>query len=137
MNRSLLLLLLFAPALGGAGTRESIGTFEVTAYCSCAQCCGKDARGITASGRPAEWGVVAADWRVLPEGTRIRLASFPGAVFTVLDTGSAIKGRRIDVWMRSHRLAQLFGRRKVALEVARAAPDTLAASRPRTAEHDL
>jgi 3D (Asp-Asp-Asp) domain-containing protein len=132
-----LLLLLLAPALCGAATREFAGTFEVTAYCSCPLCCGKDARGITASGRPVQWGVVAADWRVLPEGTRIRLASFPGAVFTVLDTGSAIKGRRIDVWMPSHRLAQLFGRRKVALDILRSTPVVLAASRPRAAANNL
>src|SRR5688500_5477160 len=44
-------------------------TMEVTAYCPCKKCCGKNARGVTASGKTIAYnnGVfVAADTRVLP-----------------------------------------------------------------------
>ena len=56
--------------------------------------------------------VILADWKVLPKGTRIELSCFPDHVFTVLDTGSAIRGRRIDVWMPSHEMARQFGRHR-------------------------
>jgi hypothetical protein len=59
------------------------------------------------------WGAVAADWGVLPEGTRIELSCYPGQVFTVLDTGSAIQGRRIDIWQRDHETAREFGRQHI------------------------
>jgi 3D (Asp-Asp-Asp) domain-containing protein len=111
VRRLALLLLLVAPG-PGLSAQELPGTFEVTFYCSCPRCCGKGARGITASGRPAAWGVVAADPKVLPLGTRVALSCYPGRVFTVLDTGSAIKGRRIDVWVPSHEWALRLGRIK-------------------------
>lgn len=75
-------------------------------------------RGRTASGRPVSKGVLAADPRVLPLGTRVRLeAGTWSGVYTVADTGGAIKGRKIDVWVPSNREACKFGRRKVKLTV--------------------
>ena len=109
-----LVLLLLVTACGGpALAREYAGSFEVTSYCSCVRCCGPHARGITASGRHVAWGMVAADWDVLSEGTRIELSCYPGQVFTVRDTGSAIQGRRIDVWQHDHQRALEFGRQHV------------------------
>ena len=92
-------------------------TYMVTGYDSCLRCCGKT-DGITASGRPARLGVVAADWEVLPKGTTIKLSCFPGQTFTVLDKGGAIKGRRVDVWFPTHGAALQFGRKRgVVVEV--------------------
>ena len=62
--------------------------------------------------------MIAADWRLLPPGTRVRLSCCPGRTFVVEDKGGAIKGRRIDVYMRSHGDALRFGiRRKVKVWV--------------------
>lgn len=108
--RRLVLLLLVTVCGVPASAREYAGSFDVTSYCSCTRCCGPQARGITASGRHVAWGVVAADWDVLPAGTRIELSCYPGQVFTVLDTGSAIQGRRIDIWQPDHQTALEFGR---------------------------
>jgi len=91
-------------------------SYTVTAFCSCERCCGKPPAhklyGITASGQRARWGVVAADWGVLPRGTRIALSCFPGQTFVVLDKGGAIKGRRLDVWFPTHAEALRFGVKK-------------------------
>ena len=91
---------------------KPIGTFNVSAYCSCPRCCGRWSDGKTASGTKARWGVVAADWRVLPKGTRLRIHGIKG-VCVVEDKGGAIKGRRLDIWFPSHEAALKFGRRRL------------------------
>ena len=82
-----------------------------TAYCD---------RGPTKSGVRAQPGVVAADLRRLPLGTRLRISA-PGqryaGVYTVLDTGSKIKGRDLDIFMPSCRAARRFGKRPVLVRV--------------------
>ena len=84
-------------------------TFEATAY---------SLRGITRSGSYVRRGVIAADPRVLPLGSVVHLkAGTYTGLYTVKDTGSAIKGKRIDVWMGSSREARNFGRQNVRLTV--------------------
>jgi 3D (Asp-Asp-Asp) domain-containing protein len=75
-------------------------------------------RGRTASGRMVSRGLIAADPRVLPLGSRVRL-EHPGysGEYLVADTGGAIRGRRIDIWIPSSREAMRFGRRTVKLTV--------------------
>jgi len=84
-------------------------TYTATAY---------SLRGRTASGRPVSRGLIAADPRVLPLGTRVRVeaGSFSGE-YLVADTGGAVKGRHIDIWTPSTREALQFGRRAVKLTV--------------------
>ena len=88
-----------------------IGSFSATAYCL---------RGRTASGSNTRRGIVAADPRILPLGTRINLEAgqYSGS-YTVADTGGAIKGRKLDIWVANCSEARRFGRRKVS--VARSA----------------
>jgi 3D (Asp-Asp-Asp) domain-containing protein len=75
-------------------------------------------RGKTASGRMVSRGLIAADPRVLPLGSRVRL-DHPGysGEYLVADTGGMIRGRRIDIWTPSSREAMRFGRRTVKLTV--------------------
>jgi 3D (Asp-Asp-Asp) domain-containing protein len=75
-------------------------------------------RGRTASGRMVSRGVIAADPSILPLGSRVRL-DHPGysGEYLVADTGSAIRGRRIDIWTPSSGEAMRFGRRTVKLTV--------------------
>lgn len=80
-------------------------TYTATAYCL---------QGRTASGDRVRDGIIAADPRVLPLGTQVTVN---GRSYVVKDTGGAIKGRRIDIWMASCRQAIQFGRRKVQLTV--------------------
>lgn len=75
-------------------------------------------RGRTASGRMVSKGLIAADPRFLPLGSRVRLeAGGYSGEYLVADTGGLIKGRRIDIWIPSSREAMRFGRRTVKLTV--------------------
>jgi 3D (Asp-Asp-Asp) domain-containing protein len=75
-------------------------------------------RGRTASGRMVSRGLIAADPRVLPLGSRVRL-EHPGysGEYLVADTGGAIRGRHIDIWIPSSREAMRFGKRTVKLTI--------------------
>jgi len=86
---------------------SALGSFTATAYCL---------KGRTASGSGVRRGIVAADPRVLPLGTRINLqaGSYSGS-YIVADTGGGIKGRRLDIWVSSCSEAKRFGRRKVSV----------------------
>lgn len=75
-------------------------------------------RGRTASGAGVRRGLIAADRRVLPLGTRVRLeAGGYSGEYVVADTGGLVRGRKIDIWVPSNREAMRFGRRPVKLTV--------------------
>ncbi len=80
-------------------------SFRATAYCL---------KGRTAMGGSVRRGIVAADPRVLPLGSRIQLSagSYSGT-YTVADTGGAVKGRKLDIWVPSCVEAVRFGRKNV------------------------
>jgi len=63
-------------------------------------------------------GIIAADPRFLPLGSRVRLeaGSYSGE-YLVADTGSMVRGRRIDIWTPTSREAMRFGKRLVKLTV--------------------
>ena len=84
-----------------------VGSFSATAYCL---------QGRTASGSGVRRGIVAADPRILPLGTRINLGagSYSGS-YLVADTGGAIKGRKLDIWVANCSEARRFGRRTVTV----------------------
>ena len=88
---------------------ESIGEFNISAYCPCEICCGPYADGITSSGERAIEGItIAADPNVLPEGTEVYIEGVGRRI--VQDTGGAIKGNKIDLFFNSHQDALQFGR---------------------------
>ena len=75
-------------------------------------------RGRTASGRMVEKGLIAADPRHLPLGSRVRLeAGAYSGEYLVADTGTLVRGKRIDIWTPTSREAMRFGRRTVKLTV--------------------
>ena len=94
---------------GAAYADSEMQDFHATAYCL---------KGRTASGVTTRPGVIAADPRVLPIGTvvHLRAGRYTGT-YTVLDTGGRIKGRRVDVYVPTHREAMQFGRRPVKIKV--------------------
>jgi len=65
----------------------------------------------TASGTAPEYGTVAVDPGVIPMGSRLYVEGYGHA--TALDTGSAINGNRIDVFLESHSEASRWGVRSV------------------------
>lgn len=75
-------------------------------------------RGRTASGRYVAKGLIAADPRILPLGSRVHLHAGPySGEYLVADTGGLVRGKRIDIWTPSRREAMRFGRRTVKLTV--------------------
>jgi 3D (Asp-Asp-Asp) domain-containing protein len=88
---------------------KTLGGFSATAYCL---------RGRTANGGSVRRGIVAADPRVLPLGTRIYLnaGGYSGS-YVVADTGGGVKGRKLDIWVPNCSEARTFGRRAVSVNV--------------------
>lgn len=92
-----------------AGAGRGLGSFSATAYCL---------RGRTANGMGVRQGLIAADPRVLRLGSRINLgAGAYSGNYLVADTGGAIKGRKLDIWMASCTEARRFGRRTVTVSL--------------------
>jgi 3D (Asp-Asp-Asp) domain-containing protein len=69
--------------------------------------------------KPIAGITIAADPKVLPMGTRVRITEAGGysGVYTVSVTGGAIKGRKIDVFVRNYAEARQFGRKQVYVTV--------------------
>lgn len=87
---------------------KSLGTFKLTAYCTCSKCCGKNAKyGITRSGtRPVEGRTISVDPNVIPLGSKVII---DGHEYIAEDTGSAIKNNIIDLFIDGHQRARQFG----------------------------
>lgn len=91
----------------------SLGEFKLTAYCSCAKCCGKWAynrpNGIIygAIGEELKEDYsIAVDPRVIPYRSEVIIN---GKIYKAQDCGGAIKGNRIDVYFKDHNDALEFG----------------------------
>jgi 3D (Asp-Asp-Asp) domain-containing protein len=86
---------------------QSLGTFRLTAYCSCPECCGQWADGITYTGTEATPDrTVAVDPTVIPLGSTVLI---DGQEYVAEDVGGAIKGARIDIYFPTHQAALQFG----------------------------
>ena len=71
--------------------------------------------GITATGIPAVYGVVAVDPNVIPLGTRLYIPGYGEAI--AADTGGAIIGNHIDLVMNTYSEAMNFGRQNIEVYV--------------------
>jgi 3D (Asp-Asp-Asp) domain-containing protein/peptidoglycan hydrolase CwlO-like protein len=69
--------------------------------------------GTTATGLPVGQGVCAVDPSVIPLGTRFEVPGYGSCL--AADTGSAIVGARIDVWVPTEAAAASWGRRDVTI----------------------
>jgi 3D (Asp-Asp-Asp) domain-containing protein len=96
----------------------------VTGYCPCRECCGRWSAGRrTACGQSVYSNrsrFVAADTDVLPFGWQVSVPGYHGGVpVPVLDRGSLIVGRRLDVFFLSHAEAKRWGVRSLEVTVYR------------------
>lgn len=97
-------------ALPSPGARLA---FSATAYCK---------GETTTSGAGVHSGIAAADPDLLPVGSVVQIESLPGGyngIYTVLDTGPAVQGRQVDLYMWSCNEALAFGRQSIHLTVLR------------------
>ncbi|MCK5850674.1 MAG: 3D domain-containing protein, partial [Kiritimatiellae bacterium] len=106
------------------GVKPTEKIIEATGYCKCGKCCGWHRKwghavdnvtgkrkkvGLTASGRIARRGTIAADTRKYPFGTVMFIEGY--GYGRVEDRGGAIKGNRIDLFFQNHRQALKWGRK--------------------------
>ena len=82
-------------------------TFEATAYTWTGN--------RTATGTWPSRGTVAVDPRVIPLGTELHIEGYGPAV--AADTGGAIQGQRVDLYMDSEHECWQWGRRQVEVRV--------------------
>ena len=98
---------------------------EATAYCPCYSCCGKYPGNkwynITATGTKGRVGVIAVDPRVIPLGTKVYIEGLNGAknygYAVAEDTGGAIKGQIIDLYLNTHKETINWGRQQVKVYI--------------------
>ena len=105
-----------AQTSSGVRRRPTIRYFIATAY---------SVEGTGASGKWSHPGTVAADRRVLPLNSRIRIygAHRYSGDYTVEDTGGKIDGHHIDIYMPSRAEARKFGRQRVKVVVLKYGDD--------------
>ena len=87
--------------------------FTATAYCK---------GTTTASGVNVRQGIAAADPKLLPVGSVVRvdrLGENYDGIYTVMDTGPKVQGRHVDIYLWSCYEALELGRRPIALTVLR------------------
>jgi 3D (Asp-Asp-Asp) domain-containing protein len=101
--------------LASTGLAEPGARLDVTATAYC--------RGATTtSGVAAQHGVAAADPRVLPVGSVVQVDTGDtrySGIYTIMDTGPAIQGPQLDVYLWNCNEAVQFGRRLIQLLVLR------------------
>ena len=83
---------------------QYIGECVITSYCPCEECCGRWADGLTATGIPAEPGIVAVDPDVIPLGSTVVI---DGHRYLAADTG--VTGLAVDICASGHQEAEAFG----------------------------
>ena len=87
-------------------------TCSATAYCL---------KGRTATGRTAQRGVVAVDPSVIPLGSKLYIQTSSGSYVygyaVAADTGGAIRGNKVDLYMETRQECINFGRRQVKVYI--------------------
>jgi 3D (Asp-Asp-Asp) domain-containing protein len=87
--------------------------FSATAYCK---------GTTTASGTEVRTGIAAADDAILPVGSVVNVTTDStkyNGVYTIMDTGPAVQGRTLDLYMWSCHEALSFGRKPIQVTVLR------------------
>ncbi len=91
-------------------------TVTATAYCNTS-----DGGQVTVTGQKTGYGVIAVDPRVIPLGSKLYVESPDGSYVygycVAGDTGGAIKGNRIDLFLGSESECRAFGRRSMKVYI--------------------
>ncbi|MGL5346554.1 MAG: SH3 domain-containing protein [Peptostreptococcaceae bacterium] len=70
----------------------------------------------TSTGQKPVWGTIAVDPRVIPYGTKVYIPQFD-QVFVANNTGGAIKGNKIDIYMNTKSECYNWGRKTIDIVV--------------------
>jgi 3D (Asp-Asp-Asp) domain-containing protein len=100
----------------GKPVRSSPMPFIATAYST---------KGNTVKGVQTQPGIVAADRKILPLGSTIRVtdAGQYSGLYVVTDVGTAIVGNRIDIFVAELEDARAFGKKTVQVELMKPGDD--------------
>lgn len=91
--------------------KKYLGEFKLTAYCGCAECNGQWVGQACKNGEmPKANYTIAVDEDVIPLNSFVEIDGL--GTFKAQDTGSMIKGNRIDVFIESHSACKRFGVKK-------------------------
>lgn len=97
-----------------SGNAETL-TVSATAYTAdCEGCSGVTATGIDLNENPNQ-KVIAVDPKVIPLGSTVYVEGYGKAIAG--DTGGAIKGKKIDLFMSSEKQALKWGRQQVEVKI--------------------
>lgn len=104
-----------APAVEAAAPSGKELTVEATAYtATCEGCSGITATGINLIDNPNQ-KVISVDPSVIPLGSKVYVEGYGEAIAG--DTGGAIKGNKIDVFIPSKQEAINFGRKQLKVTI--------------------
>lgn len=93
------------PAVSPDG-KKSLGNFRITHYCSCYYCSGGWGSSTSTGTTPTPGRTIAVDPGVIPYGSRVIIN---GHVYVAEDSGGAIKGNKIDIYVSDHATAIASG----------------------------
>ena len=70
----------------------------------------------TSTGQKPVWGTIAVDPKIIPYGTKVYIPQF-GRTFIANNTGGAIKGNKIDIFMNTKKECYNWGRRTIEIQI--------------------
>ena len=86
---------------------KAMGNFKLTFYCACRWCSGGYGNGTATGTTCTEGRTIAVDPRVIPLGSKVYIEGFGD--FIAEDTGGAIKGNKIDIYLNDHSRCYALG----------------------------
>lgn len=72
--------------------------------------------GTTSTGQKPIWGTIAVDPKIIPYGTKVYIPCF-NKIFIANNTGGAIKGNKIDIYMNSNKECYNWGRKTIEIQI--------------------
>ncbi len=79
---------------------QAMGNFKLTFYCACSSCSGGYGANTATGTQCVEGRTIAVDPSVIPLGSKVYIEGFGD--FIAEDTGGAIKGNKIDIYLSDH-----------------------------------
>lgn len=90
---------------------DDLGIYTISHYCDCPICTGTQKGSRTVSGiKPKEGRTIACDGKILKMGDIVYIENY--GIRICEDKGGAIKGNRIDVYIKEHKKALNMGIKK-------------------------
>ena len=103
------------PTSGGGHSVTKTMYMNASAYtASCGGCSGKTATGLDLRANP-NLKVIAVDPNIIPIGTKVHVDGYGDAI--AADTGGAIHGNKIDIFIPTESEAIQWGRKTVAVQI--------------------